>query len=258
VPDPLKLEQGIEFRQVSFRYYKERNEYALHQVDLTIPARRMMAIVGPSGAGKSTLADLLMGLLAPDQGQILIDGEPLEGQRLHAWRRSVGYVPQEAFLFHDTIRANLLWAQPTASEEDLMWALHLAAAEDFMTHLPHGLDTVVGDRGVRLSGGERQRLALARALLRKPALLLLDEATNNLDVENERYILKAVERLQSELTVVIIGHRLSALRPAELVLVLNQGQVVALGTWDDLAGKPEGLLRSMLQAEEGWPSWAQV
>src|SRR5208283_234533 len=141
------------------------------------------AILGPSGGGKSTFADLLIGLLTPDKGQILIDGKPLEGNMLHSWRRSVGYVPQESLLFHETLQDNMRWASPESSEEDIWEALELASAMDFVKAFPEGLETVVGDRGVRLSGGQRQRIALARALLRKPTLLLLDEATSNLDAE---------------------------------------------------------------------------
>jgi ATP-binding cassette subfamily C protein len=231
---PLRLEEGIELRGVSFRYDQTRDDDALHQVDLMIPARQLTAITGPSGAGKSTLADLIMGLLAPDQGQVLIDGVPLAGPRLHNWRSSVGYVPQETFLFHDTVRANLRWAQADAGEEELWRVLRLAAADEFVSRLPQGLDTVVGDRGVRLSGGERQRLALARALLRRPSLLLLDEATSSLDLENERQIQEAVGRLQGDLTVVVIAHRLSTIKGAAHLLVLERGGVTAAGTWEEL------------------------
>lgn len=250
---PVRLGQGVEFRQVSFGYHQNQNAYALHQIDLVIPARRTTAIVGPSGAGKSTLADLLMGLLPPDQGTVLIDGLPLAGELLHGWRRSVGYVPQETFLFHDTVRANLQWAQPDSGEEDLWRVLHLAAAAEFVVRLPQGLDTVVGDRGVRLSGGERQRLALARALLRQPSLLLLDEATSSLDLENERHIQEAVRQLHGELTIVVIAHRLATIRGADRIVVLNHGRVVESGTWDQLAARSSGLFRSLVQAEEAVP-----
>jgi len=247
---PLPLEQGIELRGVSFRYDRTGPDDAVHQVDLMIPARQLTAITGPSGAGKSTLADLIMGLLAPDEGQVLIDGVPLAGARLHDWRSAVGYVPQETFLFHDTVRANLQWAQADAGEEELWRVLQMAAAAEFVARLPQGLDTVVGDRGVRLSGGERQRLALARALLRRPALLLLDEATSNLDMENERKIQEAVQRLPGDLTVVVIAHRLSTIRMAERIVVLDQGRVAAVGAWDQLANQP-GLFRSLVHDREG-------
>jgi ATP-binding cassette subfamily C protein len=141
-----------------------------------------------------------MGLLMPDAGEILIDGQPLQAQQIHSWRQSVAYVPQETFLFHDTVRANLLWTRPQASDEELWQILRLAAAEQFVAELPDSLETVVGDRGVRLSGGERQRIALARALLCKPSLLILDEATSALDTEHERRIQAAIDSLHGERT----------------------------------------------------------
>ncbi len=237
---------GIQLERISFRYDKNQKTYAVKGIDLTVRARRMTAVVGPSGAGKSTLADLMMGLLMPDKGQILIDGLPLSGERLHAWRRSVGYVPQENFLFHDTIRANLQWAKSEATELEMRRALESAAALDFVSALPEGLETVVGDRGVRLSGGERQRIALARALLRNPTLLLLDEATSSLDNENERRILQAVEQLHGDITVVVIAHRLSTTSRADQVILLDCGKVVETGSWKDLMQRPNSRLQAMI------------
>ena len=158
-----------------------------------IQAHKTLAIIGPSGSGKTTLGDLILGLLHPTEGTIFIDERPLSGERVHNWRSSIGYVPQETFLFHDTVRGNLLWARRDATEGELWTALELAAASTFVSALPNGLDTVLGDRGIRLSGGERQRIALARALLRKPTLLLLDEATSSLDTETEQRIQDAIE-----------------------------------------------------------------
>ena len=198
----------------------------MQDANVVIPARSMTAIVGPSGAGKSTMADLLLGLLSPEQGMVSIDGQPLTGEHLHRWRRSVGYVPQDTFLFHDTIRSNLLWALPNAKEADLWSALRLAAADAFVSRIPGGLDAVVGDRGIRLSGGERQRIALARALLRKPSLLLLDEATSALDSENERQIQQAINQLHGELTIVVIAHRSSTILRADKIVTLSEGRIV--------------------------------
>lgn len=252
VGQPISLKQAIEFRGVSFRY-DQAGQDALQQVDILVPARQMTAITGPSGAGKSTLADLLLGLLTPYRGEVLVDGVPLDGPRLHDWRGVVGYVPQETFLFHDTIRANLQLAQEDAGEAELWRVLQLAAAAEFVSRLPQGLDTVVGDRGVRLSGGERQRLALARALLRRPALLLLDEATSSLDLENEARIQQAVQRLQHDLTVVVIAHRLPTIRMADRIVVLEQGRVAAVGTWDNLEDQSIRVW-SLLQTRERPPS----
>jgi ATP-binding cassette subfamily C protein len=189
--------------------------------------------MGASGAGKSTLADVLMGLLVPDAGEMSVNGDPIRGSRRLTWRRSVAYVPQETFLFHDTIRHNLLWGNPKACDDALHQALKKAAA-DFVFRLPQGLDTVVGDGGIRLSGGERQRIALARALLKQPSLLILDEATSALDLENEARVRQAIETLHGDMTVVIIGHRLPTLEHADQVVVLDQGRVAAQGNWDAL------------------------
>lgn len=230
----VALRKGVRFRKVSFRYQKESQLFALKDIDFEVPARTMTAIVGPSGSGKSTLADLLIGLLLPESGEILVDGFPLTDGRLWGWRQSMGYVPQETFLFHETIRTNLLWAQPAASEDDLWRALRAAAAEEFVASLSEGLETVVGDRGINLSGGERQRIALARALLRRPSLLLLDEATSNMDMANEKKIQGAIEQMSGAMTIVVIAHRLSTVRAADRIIVLDRGHVIESGTWNEL------------------------
>ena len=247
-PAALELRREVRFDDVSFRYDPAVDRAAVRSVSLAIPAGRMTALVGASGAGKSTLADLLLGLLTPAAGRVLVDGEPLDGARLGAWRNSIGYVPQEPFLFHDTIRANLLWARPDATEDELQAVLRAAAAAEFVARLPQGLDTVVGDRGVRLSGGERQRLTLARALLRRPMLLLLDEATSSLDNENERFVQQAIEKLQGKLTIVVIAHRLSTVRKADQIVVLAAGQVVEAGTPEELSRREEGAFRKLMFA----------
>ena len=220
---PVKLGTQLRFEAVSFRYSPE-DPPVLNDVDLTIDAGTTVAIVGTSGAGKTTVADLTIGLLVPEQGRITIDGTPL-AEHGAAWRDTIGYVPQEPFLFHDTIRANLVWARPDVSAEDIDTALTRAMA-DFVHDLPNGVDTVVGDRGIRLSGGERQRIALARALLRRPSLLILDEATSSIDLENERRILDALDRLHGTLTIVIITHRVSTLVGVDAIHRLDQGRIV--------------------------------
>jgi ATP-binding cassette subfamily C protein len=223
----IELESGIEFRDVFFKYEKEDSNFVINGITLFIRARETTVILGPSGGGKSTFADLLIGLLTPDRGQILIDGKQLEGDVLHSWRKSVGYVPQESLLFHETLQENMHWAAPESSEEDIWLALRLAAAEEFVRALPDRLNTIVGDRGVRLSGGQRQRIALARALLRKPTLLLLDEATSNLDAENEQRIIRALQELRGTMTVVFISHRQSAVECADRVVVIEGGRTAA-------------------------------
>jgi ATP-binding cassette subfamily C protein len=246
---PVRLQDAIRFSQVSFSYHGGGDNLALHRVDLEIPAHQTVAIVGPSGSGKTTLADLILGLLRPLEGTIFVDDRPLKGEWLHHWRSSIGYVPQETFLFHDTVRGNLLWAKRDASEGELWRALELSAARDFVSALPRGLDTVLGDRGLRLSGGERQRLALARALLRRPTLLLLDEATSSLDTANEQRIQEAIEGLHGEVTMVVIAHRLSTIRRADRIVVLDRGRVVETGSFEALAQQKGGRFRSLLEQQ---------
>jgi ATP-binding cassette subfamily C protein len=244
---PVTVDTAIVCHRLWFRYEQTATSWVLRNLTCTIAARQTTAIVGPSGAGKSTLADCLMGLLVPEQGTVLVDGIPLHVYGITAWRQRIGYVPQETFVFHDTVRANLLWARPEASEPELLQALRLAAAEEFVASLPQGPDTVLGDRGVRLSGGERQRLALARALVRRPALLLLDEATSALDLANEQRIHQALSALHGQLTIVLIAHRLSTVRMADHILVLEAGQMVETGTWDELWGRPGSRFRALVQ-----------
>ncbi|GIQ63566.1 hypothetical protein PACILC2_21340 [Paenibacillus cisolokensis] len=212
----------------------------MRNVNLFIPANRMTAIVGKSGAGKSTLIDLLMGLIEPDSGRIEADGESYTGARAAALRRSVSYVAQDPYLFHATIRENLLLVAPGESEERLWEALRQAAADDFVRKLPDGLDTVIGDRGIRLSGGERQRIVLARALMRKPSVLVLDEATSALDAENEALIAETLERLKGSMTIIVIAHRFSTIRHADRVVVLERGEVVQQGELRQLARETAG------------------
>ncbi len=228
---PFTLSKELRFDSVSFRYDKNRADWTLNNISFLIPANAMTAIVGHSGAGKSSIADLILGLLIPEKGEISIDGKILSDKLLKRWRKMVGYVPQESFLFHESIGENLLKAQPGASTSQLWDALEKASARNFVSKLPQGLDTIVGDRGVKLSGGERQRIALARALLKKPLLLLLDEATSSLDTENERHIQQALEKLQGKLTIIVIAHRLSTIENADHVVVLDQGEVSGKNTF---------------------------
>jgi len=282
--DPMHLRaplaEGIRVEEVTYTYPSRRDAAAdggaeaatpgmesaatppppapvLHAVSLEIPARRTTALVGVSGSGKTTLVDLLLGLLRPDQGRILVDGTPLGELDLAAWRRGIGYVAQESFLFNDTIRQNLLpdegadaGATPAARDDALLEALRTARLDTFVEGLPAGLDTVVGERGVRLSGGERQRLALARALVRRPRLLVLDEATSALDYENEALIRQALERLHGETTVVMITHRLPLARSADRIYVLDRGRVVQSGSWEELM-MADGRFRELVASGAG-------
>ena len=246
---PLSFERAVQLREIGFRYLDTGAAWTLSNVSLDIPARRTTAIVGESGAGKSTLADILAGLLRPETGVVCVDGIALGAKQMRTWRGQIAYVPQDAFLLHDTVRANLLWASPSATEADIRLALQQASAGDFVNLLPQGLDTIIGDRGVLLSGGERQRIALARALLRKPRLLILDEATNALDSENERRILDAIAALHGRVTIVAITHRLSTIRDADLICVLEAGRIAASGTWAELATGASARFRELCAAQ---------
>jgi ATP-binding cassette subfamily C protein len=247
--EPITLGRDIRLELVTFDYRGDGVSPALADVTLSIEAGATTAVVGPSGAGKSTLADLVMGLVTPNEGRVLVDGQPLDARHLAAWRAQIGYVAQETFLFHDTVRANLLWARPEATEADLWLALRQAAADQFVATLPRGLDTVIGDRGVLLSGGERQRLSLARALVRRPKLLILDEATSSLDSENEVRIQRAVDGLQHALTIVVITHRLTTIRAADVIHVIEGGRLIESGSWMDLRRRMRGRFRDLCEAQ---------
>ncbi|MCT1390512.1 ABC transporter ATP-binding protein/permease [Peribacillus frigoritolerans] len=243
---PIEIKRGLGCRNVYFSYDQNECTYALKNISIHIPSNRMTAIVGRSGAGKSTLIDILMGLNHPNRGEVRIDDIPLTNDRLLSLRRSISYIPQDPFLFNATIRGNLLIIDPEASDESIWESLDFAAAADFVSKLPQGLDTLIGDRGVRLSGGERQRLVLARAILRKPAILVLDEATSALDTENEAKIQSAIERLKGKMTIIVIAHRLSTIRDADQVLVMDQGEIIQVGEYNQLANEKRGMFSNLL------------
>ncbi|NRG26326.1 ABC transporter ATP-binding protein [Bacillus circulans] len=247
--EPFLLKQAIECDHVYFRYQPSQEDWTLTNVNIHFPLKKTTAIVGPSGAGKTTLVDLVMGLLQPEKGRLLVNGKSLTEEELLLYRNSISYVAQEPFLFHSSIRDNLLMVAPKATELELWQALSFAAAENFVKQMPEGLDTVIGDRGIRLSGGERQRLVLARAILRKPAILILDEATSALDSENEQKIQQAIDRLKGKMTIIVIAHRLSTIRNADKVLVLESGKVIQEGEYKQLA-QTKGALRKMLVSQE--------
>lgn len=242
------LAHEIRLERVAFRYDADR-ALVLRDLSLTIAAGQVTAIVGSSGAGKSTVADLVNGLLSPGTGRVLIDGAELTPQAARAWRRHVGYVAQDTVLFHDTVRANLSWANPDASEQEMKESLTLAAAE-FVFELPQGLDTTVGDRGTLLSHGQRQRIALARALLRKPGLLILDEATSSLDFDNEKRILDAIDRLKGRATVLLIAHRVSAIQRADMIYLIENGSVAESGDWQTLSSEPSQRVGSLFRLQD--------
>nr|WP_326520946.1 ABC transporter ATP-binding protein [Leptothoe kymatousa] len=230
------LQQGIHFKQIRFSYPSHDKE-VLKGIDLFLPKGQTLALVGSSGAGKSTLADLLPRFYDPTDGTIELDGVDLKTIDLQSYRSNLGIVSQETFLFNTTVRDNLLYGRPEATEAELIQAAKQANAYEFIQHLPDGFDTMIGDRGVLLSGGQRQRLAIARALLQDPDILILDEATSALDTVSERLVQNAIDDLSRDRTTLVIAHRLSTIYEADQIAVLDQGKVVEVGTHGDLLEK---------------------
>ena len=222
-----RLSSAISLRNVSFSYGREN---VLDRVSMVLPAGKFIAVVGPSGAGKTTIADLIIGLFRPQRGDVWIDDLAMHDVDAKAWRKMIGYVPQETFLFHDTLMANVALGDREISPERVERALRRAEAWDFVTALPEGINSVVGERGARLSGGQRQRVAIARALIRDPALLILDEATTTLDPETEASIAATVRRLTGRVTVLSISHQPAMRRAADIVYLLENGRATLEAT----------------------------
>ena len=241
------LAQGVALNNVSFRY-APTEPLVLEDVTIAIPQGQMTAIVGPSGAGKSTLVHLIARLYDPVAGHIAIDDIELPNLMLNSWRSQIAVVNQDTFLFHDTVMTNLCFGNAQATPEEVIQAAKLAKAHNFIEKLPQGYDTVLGDRGIRLSGGQRQRIAIARALLIKPQILILDEATSELDTETELAIQQALDTHCQGWTILAIAHRLSTIRRAKNIVVLEQGRVIAQGTHEALMDR-HGLYRQLVQAQ---------
>jgi ATP-binding cassette subfamily C protein len=223
-----RLHGAIKLRDVRFVHREAEGDSVpggLLGIDLVIEQGSFVGITGPSGAGKTTFADILVGLYSPQSGVVTVAGRALEGRTLSAWRNSVSYVSQDPFLFHDSVRRNLLWARPGASEADLWEVLERSGAAGLVRRMPAGLDTLVGERGTLVSGGERQRIALARALLRQPSLILLDEATNAIDVEGERAILSELRAGPNRPTIIMVAHREESLALCERLIQLRDGRL---------------------------------
>jgi ATP-binding cassette subfamily C protein len=230
------LELHLRLENISFQYQENTQTPTLSDITVTFPAYKTTAVVGESGAGKSTLADILMGLLIPDSGKIFLDNKELTPDLLYNWRQHIAYVPQDVYLFDGTIRSNLQWISDQVIDEEQLWqALDVAAAADFIRKLPDQLDTRVGERGVKLSGGERQRIALARALLKKPDLLILDEATSALDQQNEQRIRDALTNIHGSMMIIIIAHRESTIQHADFVVLIEEGCVKNSGSWNKVS-----------------------
>ncbi len=221
----------------------------LKNLRIELPAKGFVGIVGESGAGKSTLVHCLLGLCEIADGDVRMGDRPMSAIALADWRRAIGYVPQETILFHLPVRENIAWARDDATIDEIHEAARRAHAEEFIGSLVHGYDTVIGDQGMRLSGGQRQRLGIARALITRPKVLLLDEATSALDSASEQAVLQTVQDLRQEICIVSVAHRLSSVRGADRILVMRDGTVVEVGTWEELLGR-DSVLKSLAAAQQ--------
>jgi ATP-binding cassette, subfamily B, bacterial MsbA len=249
IPEAKELKifsDSIELRNVSFAY---EDKLILKNITLTINKGKTIALVGSSGAGKSTLADLVPRFIDPAEGEVLIDGINIKNYTLHSIRNQMGIVTQEAILFNDTIANNIALAKDNASEEEIIHAATIANADDFIKTKENGYETNIGDRGQKLSGGERQRMTIARAVLKNPPILILDEATSSLDTESERLVQDAINNLMSHRTSIVIAHRLSTIRHADEIIVLQKGEIVERGTHDSLISQ-NGFYKKLVDMQE--------
>jgi ABC-type multidrug transport system fused ATPase/permease subunit len=244
-----QINGNLEFKNVVFAYPSRKEITVLNGVSFDAKKGEKVAIIGPSGAGKSTIAGLILRFYEAQSGQLLFDGKPSTDFSLTDIRNQVAIVPQDVLLFGGTIRENIAYGRLKASEEDILIAAKRANAHEFVSGFPEGYDTLVGERGVKLSGGQRQRIAIARALLKDPALLILDEATSSLDSESERLVQEALEELMKNRTSIIIAHRLSTIREADKIIVLEKGQVVESGNHSELMKNETGLYRYLSQLQ---------
>ncbi|MCL4135974.1 UNVERIFIED_CONTAM: hypothetical protein GTU68_041971 [Idotea baltica] len=227
-----KLKGDIVFNDVSFAYEEDKD--VLHNISFEVKSGSVVALVGSSGSGKSTIAGLAATFLNPESGTITIDGNDISKVNLNSYRKNLGVVLQDEFLFEGTIRQNILFPRPNATEEELQAAVKAAYVDEFTDRFEDGLETLIGERGVKLSGGQRQRIAIARAVLADPKILILDEATSNLDTESEALIQKSLATLTAGRTTFVIAHRLSTIRKANQILVIENGKIAEQGTHDEL------------------------
>lgn len=245
---PKNIKGSIEFKKASFKY-KNTRAIALKDASFKIKAGQTVALVGPSGGGKTTIARLIYRHYDPSSGQVLVDGHDISQLDLFAYRRFLAIVPQEVEIFDLSVRDNIAYANPGASQQEIEEAAHIANAEEFIIKLDQGYNTLVGERGLKLSGGQRQRLGIARAILANPKILIFDEATSSLDSQSERLIQLALDRLTKNRTVIIIAHRLSTIKKADEIIVLENGAVVERGSHDTLSHVSGGLYAKLLRLQ---------
>jgi len=250
-----RAEGMIRFEDVSFRY--SVGDMVLEHIDLEVPAGSVVALVGPTGVGKTTLSMLIPRFYDVTDGTVCLDGRDVRDFTLETLRRQISIVLQDVFLFHGTVRENILFGRPTASDDEMMAAAQVANAHEFIEGLPEGYETMIGERGVKLSGGQRQRLAIARAVLKDAPILILDEATSSVDTETELLIQQALERLMVGRTTVVIAHRLSTIRTADRIVVLQDGRIAEQGTHDELMAH-DGLYRYLNQVQTAEDLWEKA
>ena len=246
--EPIDFKQEVRFEDVAFCYTSGETN-VLENISFTLEHGKITALVGRSGAGKSTIADLLMGFLHPGSGRITIDGVELDRNNIRAWRKFIGYIPQNPLIINASVRENLSRFHPGATEEEMIEALKNAVAWDFVQKLPKGLDTVLGDQGVRLSGGERQRIVLARVLMGGPRVIILDEATSALDYESENAVRDVLRNLRTDAAILVIAHRLATVLIADEAIVLEHGRITECGSVAELIKNPGGYLAGMVSME---------
>lgn len=242
-----KLSGAVEFRNVCFRYPRGKTA-ALKDINLRVEPNQIVALIGPTGSGKTSLVNLIPRFYDVTEGAVLVDGVDVRHVDLVSLRRQIGIVLQTSLLFTDTIRANIAYGRPDAKLEEVIEAAKAAQAHDFIQAMPDGYDTVIGERGVTLSGGQRQRVAIARALLLDPRILILDDSTSSVDIQTERLIQKALDKLMEGRTTFIIAQRLSSVRRADLIVVLDGGRIVQRGTHRELLAQP-GLYRQIYELQ---------
>jgi ATP-binding cassette, subfamily B, bacterial len=244
-----RLQGNISFRNIRFRYPTRTDVEVLKGVSLDVKAGQKIALVGMSGAGKSTITQLLLRFYEYSEGEISVDGKNILDYDISEYRSNMAIVPQEVLLFGGTIRENILYGKPDATENELMEAARQSNAWEFISQFPEGLETIVGERGIKLSGGQRQRIAIARAILRNPSILILDEATSSLDAESEKVVQDALNVLMKGRTSIIIAHRLATIRDVDQIFVLDGGKIVEQGTHDELSLLPKGIYNGLAKLQ---------
>lgn len=246
---PLSLQGNIEYDNVSFAY-PERNDIPIFEgLNFQVQAGQKIALVGQSGSGKSTIVSLLLRFYNLDSGEIRVDGKPIVDYNITAYRENIAFVPQEVILFGGTIRENIMYGKPNATQEEIHTAAQKANAWEFIQSFPEGLDTIIGERGVKLSGGQRQRISIARAILKNPTLLILDEATSSLDAESEKVVQDALNNLMEGRTSIIIAHRLATIRNVDCIFVIENGKIIEKGTHSELSAKENGAYSSLAKLQ---------